>query len=309
MKELKIYLLLVGIALSQVLSAQEAANSIVSLIPDTIPFDFTEYNNIAINAVLNNEDTTRLMFHTAASDLSLTQDATRRLGNISWGDKVGGVKSWGGSSGESRVSTNNTMKIGNTQLDSLTIWENKNSGHTTDGKFGPNFFEAKHIEINFDASIIVVHNALPIKAKDYYKLPIKFENGFMFVEATSNIGAEQIKNQFLLHSGYSGMILFDDKFVEENDISDHVEITGERNLTDSAGNVMIEKKALLPRFLFGDTEFQDIPVGFFEGAIGRQKMSVIGGDLLKRFNIIIDANRENLYIKSNTLNSFAFFGD
>jgi len=44
---------------------------------------------------------------------------------------------------------------------------------------------------------------------------------------------------------------------------------------------------------------KDIPVGFFEGSMGRQKMSVIGGEILKRFNLIIDSNRKYIYIKPN----------
>ena len=295
---MKTFLTLLGILFIQVLSAQEASPKHKESIFETIPFEFTKYNNIVIDAIVNDVDSVRLMFHTAADDVSLIKESTKKLKSINWNEKVGGVKSWGGSNGESRVSFNNTIKINKFQLDSLSIWVNKYSGHTTDGKFGPNFFGEKHIEINFDSSLMIIHNALPSKIEDFYKVPIKFENGFMFVEATSIIGEKEIKNQYLIHSGYSGTILLDDNFVSENEIANQVEITEENELLDSAGNVMIEKKGKLPKFIFGNEAFQDIPVGFFEGAIGRQKMSLIGGSILKRFNIIIDAERENLYLQS-----------
>lgn len=35
--------------------------------------------------------------------------------------------------------------------------------------------------------------------------------------------------------------------------------------------------------------------------IGRQKMSVIGGEVLKRFNIVIDAERSFIYVRPNQL--------
>jgi len=35
--------------------------------------------------------------------------------------------------------------------------------------------------------------------------------------------------------------------------------------------------------------------------IGRQKMSILGGDVIKRFNIIIDAKRNYIYLKKNKL--------
>jgi hypothetical protein len=49
----------------------------------------------------------------------------------------------------------------------------------------------------------------------------------------------------------------------------------------------------------GNQKLTHVPVEFFQGAIGRQKMSLIGGDVLKRFNIIIDAQREWIYMTAN----------
>ena len=47
-------------------------------------------------------------------------------------------------------------------------------------------------------------------------------------------------------------------------------------------------------------------VGFFEGAIGIQKMSILGGDILKRFNIIIDAERKFIYLKTNKFTKVSY---
>jgi predicted aspartyl protease len=66
------------------------------------------------------------------------------------------------------------------------------------------------------------------------------------------------------------------------------------------------KKGLLPKFTIGSVEFTDVPVSFFEGALGRQKVSVMGGDFLKRFNIVIDADRAFIYLKTNGLSGVAY---
>ena len=300
MRELRFYILVIGLLLGHALSGQGMMQS------DTIPFDFTSYNNIVVDALINDEDSVRLMFHTAANDVSLIEKSTKDLSSISWNDKASGVMSWGGSSGESRVSIINTIQIGRFQLDSLSIWENKNSGHTTDGKFGPNFFEGKHIGINFDSGLMTVHDALPSNMNDYDKMPLSFENGFMFIEAISMVGGREIPHRYLIHSGYSGAILYDDKFAKETNIANHIDIIKETRLSDSAGNVMIEKKGKLSRLILGKTSFDDMPVGFFQGAIGRQKMSVLGGDLLKRFNVIIHASRDVIYLKANSSHSSPF---
>jgi hypothetical protein len=60
-------------------------------------------------------------------------------------------------------------------------------------------------------------------------------------------------------------------------------------------------KAILPALKIGTVKLSNVPVGFFSGALGRQKMSVLGGDILKRFNIIIDSKREYIYLKPNKL--------
>jgi len=153
---------------------------------------------------------------------------------------------------------------------------------------------------------MIVHNALPVKMEEYDELPLSFENGFMFIEAISVVGEKEIPHRYLIHSGYSGAILYDDKFAEDTNITNHIEILKETRLSDSAGNVMIEKKGKLPRLILGNTSFDDMPVGFFQGAIGRQKMSILGGDLLKRFNVIIHADRDVIYLKANSLHSEPF---
>ena len=114
MRELRFYILGIGLLFGHVLSGQGMMQS------DTIPFDFTSYNNIVVDALINDEDSVRLMFHTAANDVSLIEKSTKDLSSISWNDKASGVMSWGGSSGESRVSIINTVQIGRFQLDSLS---------------------------------------------------------------------------------------------------------------------------------------------------------------------------------------------
>ncbi len=78
-------------------------------------------------------------------------------------------------------------------------------------------------------------------------------------------------------------------------------------MKDSYGNILKTKKAIMPLVKIGNEQLTDVPVGFFEGAIGRQKMSILGGDILKRFNWIIDAERKFIYLKANRLTATDYF--
>ena len=120
-----------------------AQNSLT--LKDTIPFTLTEHNNISVACVLNGHDSIQLMFHTAVNSVSLTEEATQKLEKLQLNDSTQ-VKSWGGTTG-SRFGTSNALQLGNLQFEDLTIWEDKHSGHHTDGKFGPNLFAGKIIEI------------------------------------------------------------------------------------------------------------------------------------------------------------------
>lgn len=276
------------------------AQNNVPLANYSIPFRLTSSNNISIRAVLNEKDTLNLMFHTSASDLTITAEAINRMKSVNF-TRTDTLKSWGGDSNAARFSGNNSLKIGEQKWEGMKIWENKNSGPGTDGKFGLDLFDNKVIEIDFDKSVITISAALPEKAEAFKKVKLRYNDGMMFIEALSDIGTEKLSNQFLIHSGYAGSVLFDDEFTDRNKLSDKLKVISEKSLKDSYGNVLKTKKAIMPMLTLAGVELKDIPVGFFQGAIGRQKISILGGDVLKRFNMIIDAKRNFIYLKKNKL--------
>lgn len=150
-----------------------------------------------------------------------------------------------------------------------------------------------------------MHSTLP-KKKGYQKHVITLDRGSMFLEVQSFIDGKKINNQFMVHSGYGGTFLFDDEFVNLHHIGDKLKTISESELRDSYGNVLKTKKAILPKLKVGSVRFKDLPIGFFEGAIGRQKMSVMGGNMLKRFNMMIDIKQKQLYLKPNSLMKLPF---
>ncbi|OQP42772.1 hypothetical protein A4H97_11445 [Niastella yeongjuensis] len=290
MRKTILYTCLFLISFYQTVRAQEK--------PTVIPFELTPYNNISIQVILNGKDTVHLMFHTAAGSVTLIEESIKKLGSLHFSG-ADTVKSWGGGGNTSRHSENNTLQIGHLTWEQEPIWEDKYSGPGTDGKFGPGLFKNKAIEIDFDKKVIVLHNHLPAKSKHYTKLKTTFNNDMLFVEATCNTGSQTITNNFLIHTGHSGSMLLDDQFVASNKLGEQLKVIDTKELKDSYGHILKVQKAILPGFTLGNTTLKDIPIGFFEGTIGRQKMSILGGDVLKRFNIIIDASRAFVFLKPN----------
>lgn len=264
---------------------------------DTIPFVLTEFNNIYIQAILNQIDTVKLMFHTDATGVFLTKRAAGKTNSLNL-DKTDQANSWGGR-GTIRYSQNNSLQIGHLNWEGTTIMEDENSGQLTDGKFGPNLFPDKIIEINFDKKLLIVHSILPDLDDGYEQLNLIYKRSSMFIEGNCMIGEQMYKNDYLIHTGFGGTLLFDNEFVAKNNISEKLQTISESQLKDSFGNVLKTKKVLLPSLKFGDFDFTDVPIGIFEGTVGQQRMSVLGGDLLKRFNIILDQQNAFIYLKPN----------
>jgi len=184
----------------------------------------------------------------------------------------------------------------------------KLSGHGTEGKFGPNLFEDHILEINFDNSKLNIYDSLPpnLQKIGYQKFEVSYDRGVMYMQGTLKIGEQSYPNTFMVHSGYSSTILLDDKFASEHQLGEQLEVISESELRDSYGNVLKTKKAILPTFRFGDHNFTDMPVNFFEGALGRQKVSVLGTEILKRFNIVLDQENAVVYLKANGLMNLPF---
>jgi hypothetical protein len=299
MSTARVYAIVILISCCQAAAGQQKVSAALER-KYIIPFQLTAHNNISIPVILNKKDTLHLMFHTAANSINLTEEATKKITTLNF-DRIDSVKSWGGSGNESRYSKGNSLQIGELYWYNELIWEDKNSGPGTDGKFGTDLFNNMVIAIDFDKNIITLSTRLPADVSKYEKLKLAFENDGMFMESVCKIGNATYKNRFLLHSGYAGAVLLDDKFTSESKIGEQLKIVDEKELKDSYGHVIKTKKAILPAFIIGNSTLSNVPVGFFEGAIGRQKMSIIGGDILKRFNIIIDAQRSYIYLKPNKL--------
>jgi hypothetical protein len=305
-----IYILSISLLINSSNFGQENNKNISSqslTVIDSIPFILTDHNNISIQAIINEVDTVQLMLHTAANSVSITKTGMKNISSISL-EGSENIKSWGGNS-SSKFSTNNSIQIGEIINQNLTIWENKNSGPNTDGKFGLDLFEGLILEINFDEGMIFFYekwnDTLAVKY-GYEKLEVTLESGLLFIYGKSLFNEKQVISKFLVHSGFGGSILFDDQTTEKYQFSDNLKIIKESQLKDSFGNIIKTKKAILPDFILANQKFTNVPIGFFEGSIGRQKMSVLGGDILKRFNIIFDLRNTNVYLKPNSLMKTAF---
>ncbi len=294
-----------GCTQSETKVAMPTAGKTTDIHSDEIPFTLTKWNNLSVDATINDTDHLKLMFHTDAGSVVVTEEAAKKCNSLRF-DKDVPTKSWGGES-NSRFCTDNRLQIQGLSWSKVTIFEDLHSGHETDGKFGPSQFDGKIVEIDYQRNVLLIHDSLPEKASAFEKFTFEKQQDSFFVTGSINITGRDVENSFLVHSGFSGAAMLDDQFVADNESLKSLPVLNESQVKDSFGNVLKTKKIVLPSIQFGSMKFTDVPVSIFEGSIGRQKMSLIGGDMLKRFDIILDASDRAIYLRKNRLQDAKFF--
>lgn len=260
-----------------------------------IPFTLTPADNLSIRATLNGTDAVDLMFHTAVDSISLTKTATARLTSFS-ANGIANVRSWGGAT-EARHSTGNSLQIGDLVWRDLSITEDDNSGPGTDGKFGPNLFAGKVVEIDFAARELKLHATLPAIAVTFDRLDLICGDGLMSVTGEVTAGERRYRTDFLLHTGFGGTVLLDEQFVQQHDLAASLPALGERVLVDSYGNPVKTRKVRLPALRFGATTFENVSAELFAGTLGSLRTSIVGCGLLKQFHLIFDVEHRHLYVR------------
>jgi len=274
---------------------------------DTINFYLTEDNNISVDAIINDADTVSLMFHTAVNSVSLTPDQTKRLTeNID--KKSSDVTTWTDSKSVEYIEKNK-LNISKLEWDNLIIWLNMLSGKKTDGKFGPNLFAGRLIEIDFDNEIIVLHgldeNSFDLNKYQTFDLSTN-ESNSLFIEGEILVNDVSYTSKFMVHSGYGGTIILDDAFCRKYEALKATKVIEEKELKDSFGNIIKTKRALAKEFQVCNTAFSNVPYSYFDSELAIQETSVLGGEIIKRFNMLIDVENLKLHVQPNKFTDTEF---
>lgn len=270
---------------------------------DTIAFTLNKQSNICIKARIDNSDMLTLMFHTSASDITLTREAIKNKITIKL-DKTDEVQTWGGMA-KSENSEHHSLFINHLVWNDMTVFADDNSGADTDGKFGCDIFKNKIVSVDYEKKRMIVSEVLPQKLRRYSKMAMVFNRGSMFIEGTLNTGKFTYKDKFMFHSGYGRSILLDPKIAEKYDMN-ALKTIESSELRDSFNNVIKIETKEIPEVEIGGKKLKNVPLSIAAQS-SAIPMKVFGNDLLKRFNVIFDFQKNEIYLKPNRLWDSAYF--
>ncbi|MBA8986594.1 hypothetical protein [Sphingobacterium cellulitidis] len=259
-----------------------------ALAQEIIPFRLNNHHNILVKAIINEVDSVELMFQIAMQEGSLAPDRKNPVQSVKF-------DSTEFPEGLSKV---NQIKVANTIIDSVWIWNNEYTGPEAEGKIGTLLFQGKIFKINYSQSQFELYDKLPT-LEGYHKIPIKTKNGQLFLQLTSMFGDQPSTDEFLMQSGFSGAILYNNQFADTNQLAQKLPVLEEKTMTNSAGQKLSSLICLMPEIKIDSFTFKEVPVSLFTGEIKNQKTNYIGADLIHRFNWVIDVKGGYAYIQRN----------
>jgi Aspartyl protease len=116
------------------------------------------------------------------------------------------------------------------------------------------------------------------------------------------IGDRKINGWFGFDTGSSGTLNISSEFAKENNLYNSMKKTGESSGRGVGPNTIKNDKVTLPKLKIGEYELSELPI-FVEQPPTKEYVlfSVIGSDIIKRFNWVIDFKNNAIYLKPNNL--------
>ncbi|MEM9052195.1 MAG: hypothetical protein AAGC47_09110 [Bacteroidota bacterium] len=266
--------------------------------PDTLQFKISDANNIIFQAVLDDKDTLDLFFDTGGTELVLTYDGIREQTTLLKTDN-NQVKE-----DEFAIFDEKTysLSLGNLSWDSLYVYPFPVGPEEAAGHFGWDLFENKIVEVDYDKGLMIVHSDMDKDLGNYAKLEIEYTHTLFCIQGSISQGESNFPNRYLFDTGFQRAVIMDKDLRAKSGFPIDLPVIKESRLQNSAGTEFVNQVVKVDQVCFGDACASEVPVQLF-GAPNpaRFETHILGSELLKRFNTILDFQNDFVYLKPNSL--------
>jgi predicted aspartyl protease len=272
-------------------------------------FSFTQLTGgiILVNAHIDNApDTLNLILDTGSGGISLDSATAVRLGlPLVPSNKtmrgIGGVK-------KLLFANNHALKLPGLVVDSLDFHVNNYKlltstyGVDIDGIIGYSFLKRFILSIDYDKQQIDVYTPGSFRyPKGGFFIPVQLRTlpitPLLFKEDEN-----QYKNRFIVDCGAGLCMLLNKKYTEQEKL-----LAGKRQFltqAEGAGGKNLMQLSYLEKVEIGKFTFRKVPVYIFDDEHNitnhPENAGLIGNELLRRFNVVINYPDTSLYLVPNT---------
>jgi len=282
-----------------------------------LPFEFS-HNLIIVDVVIN--DVPLKMILDTGSDKNILFSFPENDSIAFYNAKKVKIKGVGyGNYLEAYISKNNILKskeLYDTNFEVLLVTDQDISiinklGIPINGILGASFFKDFIVEINYQNNKIIFHKAIAKKLKkklNKYKLQsVEIIEDKPYISLTTTINGIENEVKLLVDSGLGdGLWLFENDFIKCSS-KYFVDVLGRGLGGDVTGKKSRVDNLIIQQFIFKEAlvSYPDSLIfDNFDMIIDRN--GSLGGEILKRFNWIIDYKNQQFYFKKNTLFNLPF---
>jgi hypothetical protein len=251
--------------------------------PDVIPFTLGDNDKIYVKGRINDSDLLdfqvdlgaggTLIKKASVPKVKMTFDETITLRN---------------SDGENVVpsSSRNTLQIAGLRWDDVPIAVADNMTKREDAIIGNLLFQDRILEIDHDRQVLVIHDALP-DVSDREKVDIFLDGVVPFVRGSLEAGGQTQSGWFMLDTGAYTSILRHERLSPVSKFQNEF-----RRLLGPLGG---DERG--PVISIGSREFSGIMYSVNEFGGDASDLGVVGNDVLKRMNMVVDNRLGAVYLK------------
>jgi hypothetical protein len=256
---------------------------------EKIPFTLGDNDKIYIKGKPNNGDLLDLQFDLGASGGVVKKGSVEKA-NL----RFDGTVTLHNSDGANVVpsSSNTHLEIGHLRWDGLDFAVGDNMTHREDAIVGNSLFQDKVVEINYDQRILTIHDTLPLIDASYSKHDLILDQGVVpFVQGSVMIGSRKREGWFMFDTGAYTSILKTDQASAASKL-----LTEFRSLAGGG-----QDGRFGPRLTVGGQTFANFNYSIKKHKKDDGELGLLGGDIIKRFNVILDNQHGAIYLQKNTL--------
>ena len=273
---------------------------------DSIPFLFR--GHLYLHATINDTIESNIVFDTGAADMFGVDSVW--LSHSQWAPQRFGYANAGGGAGRTLVRIildGAKVNLGNVkeQYNFVPVFQLRDVVDChIDGIMGIKNIDKYPLEINFEHNYFKQYKTGAPNTNGYVKLPIKYENNRIYIQAETCIGGKTIKGWYLMDTGSGSTVDFTAQTAKQYQLD---AIPGKRYITDVLQMGLGDKKQeavvdmLSDWIVIGNDTITGRPISYIPegtGAFGTASyVGVIGNTIWSKYNIIIDAKNKALYLR------------
>ncbi|MFM9910034.1 MAG: aspartyl protease family protein [Chitinophagaceae bacterium] len=300
-------ILIIYLLLSNSIQAQEEFVAPPSKLITSFPFRLLTGGIITLKARVSNfTDTLNFILDTGSGGISLDSLTTDRLKlKTEMSDRtirgIAGIK-------QVRFAYNQKLHLSGLTTDSLNFHINdyevltSSYGEKIDGIIGYSFLSRYIVKIDYDSSVMYIYS------KGTMRYP---RGGFLIkpllinlpVISTAIKDEREVINRYYFDTGAGMCLLLSSDFVKDSAFV-NPRRKWQATQAEGLGGKAPMKQGVLKQIKLGPYKFKNVPTYIFEDEYNVTSYPYLGGlignDLLRRFNLIINYDRRDLYLMPNS---------